>query len=75
MEYSSQVAHVLERIGRGNIFLDACFAHFRITMVMFVVMVGSWETSLNRTRRAASNDVIFESGIGSESNIPKKYFL
>jgi hypothetical protein len=43
-------------------------------MLMFVVVVVIWDTPLDRVQRAASNDVIFESGTGSESNISTKYF-
>ncbi len=51
MEYVSQVAQVLERIGRWNISFDACFTSFPNCMSTWVLLITILDISLDRARR------------------------
>jgi hypothetical protein len=64
----------MERIGRWNIF-NACFTSFLNRIFALVLLVKISGISWDRTRRAASNDVVFGSGTSTGSNISKEYFL
>jgi hypothetical protein len=44
-------------------------------MSTLVLLITISDMSLDRVCRAASNDVIFESGTGGGSNISKEYFI
>jgi hypothetical protein len=69
MKYVSKVAQVLERIGRWNISFNACFTRFPNRMFALVLLITISGISWDRTRRAASNDVVFGSDTGTGSNI------
>jgi hypothetical protein len=44
-------------------------------MSTLVLLITILDISIDRARRAASNDVIFGSGTGGGCNISKKYFF
>jgi hypothetical protein len=51
------------------------FTGFQSLKVALVLLIAMLDTSSDRARRTASNNVAFESGTSGESNIFKKFFL